>query len=265
MDTKNIDINENDNNQLITTSKELKKKIKAPKRNKGGFFRFFASFVRSVMKILWPTKIFGKANFPKDSKAIVICNHYSALDPCVIISRLMGKKGKVVMKEEVMKNSFVAKTALELGCIPIKRGEADMNAIKSILSALNNNQNVLIFPEGTRNRDGGKEMLEFKQGVATFAIKAKAPIVPLMYYKKTGPFKKNYLIVGKPFDLQAFYDQKTNLVKQEATEYIYDKMVELRQELDFIVEECKGSNKRYLKYIKNHAKELANECNGSQK
>ena len=236
----------------IDANKEIKKKTK----KKGGFYRFLAAFVRKVMGILWPTKIYFKDNFPQNTKAIVVCNHYTALDPCVIISKLLGKNGKVLMKEEIMKNPVVAKVATELGCIPVKRGEADIAAVKNILSALSKNQPVLIFPEGTRNRSGSKEMLPLKQGVATFAIKAKAPIVPLLYYKKTGPFKRNKLIVGAPFYLDEFYDKKANSVKEEATQLIEDKMKQLRAELDILVEKCRGNKKKYFKYVKEHSKEL---------
>ena len=243
----------------IDANKVIKKKTK----KKGGFYRFLAAIVRKAMGIIWPTKIYFKDNFPKNTKAIVVCNHYTALDPCVIISKLLGKDGKVLMKDEIMKNPFVAKVAVELGCIPVKRGEADLSAVKSILGALAKNQPVLIFPEGTRNKSGSKEMLPLKQGVATFALKAKAPIVPLLYYKKTGPFKRNILIVGAPFYLDEYYDQKPNAVKEEVTEVIRDKMCQLRAELDILVEKCGGSKKKYFKYVKEHGKEIySNERNG---
>lgn len=244
----------------IDANKVIKKKTK----KKGGFYRFLAAVVRKVMGIIWPTKIYFKDNFPKNTKAIVVCNHYTALDPCVIISKLLGKNGKVLMKDEIMKNPVIAKIATELGCIPVKRGEADIAAVKSILGALAKNQPVLIFPEGTRNRSGSKEMLPLKQGVATFALKAKAPIVPLLYYKKTGPFKRNILIVGAPFYLDEYYDQKPNAVKEEVTDVIRDEMNKLRIELDILVEKCRGSKKKYFKYVKENGKEIADERNGSQ-
>lgn len=255
-----VENQKNNTSHLKKEAKELtidaNKVIKKKTGKSGGFYRLLANFVRKVMAIIWPTKIYFKDNFPKNTKAIVVCNHYTALDPCVIISRLLGKDGKVLMKEEVMKNPVVAKVATELGCIPVKRGEADVAAIKSILGTLAKNQPILIFPEGTRNKSGSKEMLPLKQGVSTFAIKAKAPIVPMLYYKKTGPFKRNILMVGTPFYLEEFYDKKPNAVKEEATLYIQQKMLELREELDLLVETCKCSKKKYLKLKREQSKEL---------
>ncbi|MCI8421516.1 MAG: (d)CMP kinase [Clostridia bacterium] len=253
---KEIDENDNARVNEKKLNNQVAKQAKDKKKQRGRwFYKGIANFVRKVLKVLWITKIYFKENFPKNSKALVICNHYSALDPCVIMSRIMGKDGKVLMKNEITANSFVDKVSKELGCIPVKRGEADVGAVKNIIGALNNNQPVLIFPEGTRNRQNSKEFLPFKQGVATFAIKAKAPIVPMIYYKKTVIFGRNKLMVGTPFYLDEFYDKKMSEVKESATQFIIDKMKELREEMDILVEKCGGSKKRYLKYKENQSKE----------
>lgn len=263
-------IKEIDQKPVVVEEEQIKvKKVdKAQKTVKKHniFIRSFAKFVRWVMGGLWHTKIYFKDNFIKNSKAVVICNHFSALDPCVIISKLLNKNGKVMMKNEITKNKFIASVAEELGCIPVKRGEADINAVKKVLSALNQNQQVLIFPEGTRNKNKDfKQLLQFKQGVATFALKTKSPIVPLMYYKKTGLFKKNRLVVGEPFWLDEFYGRKPGEIKEIATEYIYSKMMDLRKEVDILVEKCRGSKKKYLKYKRLQSKELhEHACHRSQ-
>lgn len=247
----------------------LQDKHAKPKRKKQKsniFYKCLANIVRWGMGAVWATKIYFKDRFPKNSKSIVICNHYSAIDPCVIMSRILGKNSKVLMKEEVAANVFVGKVAKEIGAIPVKRGEADVNAVKSVFGALNRNQAVLIFPEGTRNKDNGKEMLPFKSGVATFAVKTKSPIVPMMYYKKSGMFKCNRLMVGEPFRLDRFYGKKIGEVKEEATQYIYQKMLDLRQEIDILVEKCGGSKRKYLKYKKNQSREFrANVGDSRQK
>ncbi len=260
------------NGEAATPIKSVDSQVNKPIKNKKSkpkhrwFYKGLAAFVRWVMGAVWITKIYFKDNFPKKSKAVVICNHYSALDPCVIISKLLGKNGNVVMKNEITKCQFVANIAEELGAIPIKRGEADVNAIKKVLGALNKNRPVLIFPEGTRNKSNSKEFLPFKQGVATFAIKAKAPIVPMLYYKKTGIFKRNKLMVGAPFWLDGFYNKNIGDVREDATQNILKKMQELRVEMDILVEQCRGSKKRYLRYKKNQSKELcSNVGNGRKK
>ncbi|MDE7208618.1 MAG: (d)CMP kinase, partial [Clostridia bacterium] len=58
-----------------SVNKQIKGNRKKVKHN--WFYRGIANFARWVMGALWVTRIYFKDNFPKNSKAVVICNHYS--------------------------------------------------------------------------------------------------------------------------------------------------------------------------------------------
>lgn len=121
-----------------------------------------------------------------------------------------------------------------MGCIPVKRGEPDIDAYKSVMQVLNDGKNILIFPEGTRNREGSKELAPLKNGVSSFAIKSGKPIIPMLFYRMHRVFRRNYLIVGTPFYLTDEGFDRRHLT--EATEFVTEKMYELRDEVDQIVE-----------------------------
>lgn len=236
------------------------KKIDKPKKEKKEKFSWFydplAWFLKkTILKILYLPKIYGKENFITESRAIMICNHFSAKDPFPIIAQLFGKKSKALMKSELTNNTFVGRLLKSVGTISIRRGQSDLLAVKQIMNLLNNDGQLLIFPEGTRNKNGGKEMLPFKDGTANFAIKTHSPIVPMMYYKKTKFWHKNYLMIGKSFDLSEFYDKKTLDAKEQSTQKLLDKMYELREQLDIWVEKYGGNKKKYAKYVENCQKQ----------
>ncbi|MEG1394829.1 MAG: lysophospholipid acyltransferase family protein [Clostridia bacterium] len=239
-------------NELVVQKGQKTKKVKVKKT----FFlyRLVAKIGLFVVKFFWPTHIYFKERAITDSRALYICNHYGYVDSNPIIGRIFGKKTNVVFKSELAENKLFAGCMKEVGGIPVKRGESDMSAIKQILKVLNNDEQLLIYPEGARNPHDIKEMLPFKDGTATFALKTHCPIVPMMQYRKSQCYRKNYLMVGEPFDLSQFYDEKLHVVKQAATEYIYAKMLELRKEIDILVEVCHGSKKKYLKYKEEHKK-----------
>ena len=90
-------------------------------------------------------------------------------------------------------------------------------------------------------------MGKIEEGTAMFAIKAQAPIIPLIYYRCTRWNKKNYMLVGHPFTLEEFYGDKSPDVKKRATDVIIQKYAELRAEIDEIVEVYKGSERKYKK------------------
>ena len=79
---------------------------------------------------------------------------------------------------------------------------------------------LLMYPEGTRNREGTQDMAELKTGAARFAIKMKKPIVPMVYFEPTKTCHKNYLYVGEPFTLEEFYGAKSSEEYHAATEVI---------------------------------------------
>ena len=62
------------------------------------------------------------------------------------------------------------------GAFPVRRGETDLQAIASALSILRAGGLLLMFPEGTRNRDGKAEV---QPGAARIALQAGAAIVPV--------------------------------------------------------------------------------------
>ncbi len=213
------------------------------------FMRFMVWLIKRLMLLLWPTKILFKERFNVTGRAIVTCNHYGSFDTNPIINAFYKNKPvSILLKKELMeKDDFKARFLDEIGGIPVNRHQADITAIKRALKALNSNQQLIIYPEGTRNRKDTKEMGKIEEGTAMFAIKAKAPIVPLMYYRCTKWYRKNYLLVGEPFTLEEFYEDKSPDVKKRATQVIVKKYAELRKEIDEIVEVYKGSEKKYKK------------------
>ncbi len=222
------------------------KKEKKP----GLFYRFLGAIGRFLMRIVWwPTKIYYKEKFPKDQKVICICNHYAIEDACAIYNQLFGFKGRIVVKSEAMDDSFVGNFLTALcNAISVRRGESDIKAIKEMMKELSAGGKILIFPEGTRNKSGNfKELMPFKDGPVTIAIKTKTVIVPTLYYKPLKPFgfRKNRLIVGDPIDLSAYYGKQIHEIKDEAGQLVFDKMKELRVQIDDIVENYGGNLKKY--------------------
>lgn len=222
------------------------KKEKKP----GLFYRILGAVGRFLMTIVWwPTKIYYKEKFPKDGRIICICNHYAIEDACAIYHQLFGFTGRIVVKSEAMDDSFVGNFLTALcNAISVRRGESDIKAIKAMMKEISSGGKILIFPEGTRNKNKNfKELMPFKEGTVTVAIKTKAKIVPTMYYKPLRPFgfRKNRLIVGDPIDLSEFYGKNVHEVKDEAAALVLGRMLELRKQIDEIVENYGGNLAKY--------------------
>jgi len=108
---------------------------------------------------------------------VVVCNHESNTDP-LLLSWLPWDM-RWVAKQELFRIP-VAGWALALaGDIPLRRGEA--SSVRALFAecrrTLDAGLSVMMFPEGTRSRDG--ELLPFKDGAFELAIQAGVPVLPL--------------------------------------------------------------------------------------
>ena len=233
-------------------SSEKRKKVKNKYNDSPNLFYHILGFIgRGLMRIVWlPRTVYFAEKFPKEGSVMCICNHYSIIDACVVYHKLFRFKGRIAVKAEAMNNRFVGNFLTALcRAISVSRGDSDIGAIKEMFKEINSGGKVLIFPEGTRNKDGNsKTLLPFKEGAVTLALKTKTQLVPTLYYCRQKPFgfKGNKLIVGDPIDLSRFYDKPIRDVKDEANAYVIAKMNELRAQIDEIVEKYRGSLKKYL-------------------
>lgn len=237
----------------VSEDKQLSKR--ASKRMKSyynlqthfGFYRFMRVILHPIQRLLWPIKIVNKEKAFIDGNAIYTCNHYSKVDTFIPCFALFKKEAHILAKYELFKVPIAGWFLHKLGAIPVRRGEADINAVKNVLSVLKSGNKLLIFPEGTRNKQGTQEMAEFKTGTARFAIRTKSPIIPMLYYSSPKMFKRNWLYIGDPFTLEEFYGARTPEQMHEATEVLRAKMDETRRECNEYVANLKNRKKKERK------------------
>ena len=111
--------------------------------------RFYATFLNRF-------QIVGAENIPASGGVLIAANHISGYDT-VFIPAAVLKKNPLQMtwapaKEELFKNPLIGAIYRSWGAFPVKRGR-DIRAGKH-LGTLLQAQKVMLFPEGTRHRDG---------------------------------------------------------------------------------------------------------------
>ena len=205
-------------------------------------YRFFRWLVKPFLAILHPTTVLNKEKFSEES-AVICCNHYDSSDVLVVAEKLIKKDLNVLAKAELFKGKFSSWFLTKLGAIKVNRGTPEVSVHKEILRRLKVGKQLLIFPEGTRNMAGTHDMADFKSGAGVYAMKAKVPIIPLMFHHQSKTFHKNYLIVGDKIDLSDFYGKNMHDVKDEVAKFLHDKMEELHAELDRKVAELTAKKK----------------------
>ena len=149
------------------------------------------------MKIFHPWKTVGVENLPEGA-ALLCGNHTTAGDPLYVVCCLGRRRQVHVMaKEEIMKWPVVGFILKKAGMFGVKRGKADVAALKEALRVLKGGERLLIFPEGTRVKEG--ETSEAHTGAAMFSTRTGAPLVPIYIQSKKRLFRKTTVVFGEPY------------------------------------------------------------------
>ena len=121
----------------------------------------------------------GLENIPKDRAVVFVANHQGDYDVPITMTQL-GAPPAMVAKIETRKIPMVRTWMELLDCIFIDRKDPRqaIGAMRDAGKILENGQNIVVFPEGTRSR--GDHMNPFKTGVFKIPFHAGAPIVPVV-------------------------------------------------------------------------------------
>lgn len=170
------------------------------------FYKIGKPLVWPFWKIAYHIEILGKENFPREGRAVAVCNHYSNTDPVHLIVNL-PREVRFVGKKELWNGKLLGWALDHVGAIPVDRENVGLSTMKRCLGVLKKEEVLTLFPEGKRNKES-EELMQLKGGMAVFAVMGKAPIVPMMLYRRPKLFRKNYLIIGEPISLEAYYGRK---------------------------------------------------------
>jgi len=121
----------------------------------------------------------GLSHIPRNGGVIIISNHSSYLDHYLIGLSIMcryGRRVRFLAKKEHFEAPLERWIHEWLGAFPIDRSKVSKQSLNSVVSLLNNNEIVLIYPEGTRSSDG--KLQTFKPGVLFTHFQSNCPIVP---------------------------------------------------------------------------------------
>ena len=135
---------------------------------------------------------------------------------------------RYIAKKELFQNPFLKRLMYAMKAFPVDREAAmDMKALKTAMKILKDGEVLGIFAEGTRVKEG--EAKAAKAGVALFALKGNAPIVPVAV-SSTHKFRSVvHIRYGEPVYLDEYKGQKvTTELMEEITEKVMQKVREMK-------------------------------------
>jgi 1-acyl-sn-glycerol-3-phosphate acyltransferase len=147
---------------------------------KGRFFRYVAKAYCFVALRLFRIRVeaAGLSNIDPGKPYVFMANHISHADPPAL-AVVLPQPIHWVFKKELGRIPFFGWALRAGGQIMVDRGDRQQAsaALQAALDGLSGNNSVLIYPEGTRSRDG--KLLPLKKGGFRMAVQSGMPIVPV--------------------------------------------------------------------------------------
>ncbi len=180
------------------------------------------------------TKVYGKANIPfHNPNVIVVSNHSSHLDMGLVKYALGDFASNIralaaadyFFKNPTRKTFFKNFTNL----IPLERSGNPMKSLEPVSNALANGETILMFPEGTRAKDG--KLREFRKGVGYLSVRHQVDILPLWVEGTYQSFPKGQTLpsftsrnlkvrIGKPISISELMPKIESMSLSDQADFV---------------------------------------------
>ena len=177
----------------------------------------------------------GRENVPQEGGCVLACNHVSSFDPWPLGMPIWpGRFLRFMAKSELY--WFPLTLILNgAGAFPVRRGQADTEAIENAVRLAREGNIVTMFPEGTRRTKGLVKRFEARPrtGAARIALEAGVPLIPAAVsgtdrLLRLGPLKVAY---GPPVEIDDLRGHDPREAAQEATDRLMARIDELEASL----------------------------------
>lgn len=123
-------------------------------------------------------QVYGKENIPEEDGMLICANHQGMFDVLAIVAAF-DRPLAAVLKKELADIPFLKQIVACTHSYPMDREDVrqSMKVIMGVTKEISQGRNFLIFPEGTRSKNGN-HMLEFHGGTFKCATKSKCTILP---------------------------------------------------------------------------------------
>lgn len=178
---------------------------------------YCAYFVVAVIfRLLCRVHIEGGEDIPRHGGVVLVSNHRSGFDtlliPYAIFKLQKPQFVRAPAKAELFRFALLRALLSSVGAFPVRRGQSDFRAIRQILQYMQT-EKIMIFPEGTRSRDG--TLQPGKRTVGKLLYQTRPVVIPTAIVGTEGIFTRrrglgNWRVpiairYGAPLDLQGYY------------------------------------------------------------
>jgi 1-acyl-sn-glycerol-3-phosphate acyltransferase len=145
-------------------------------------------FFRTLYATYFHWRVYGAENVPTTGAVILASNHASFLDPPLVGSGLK-RDINYLARESLFRFPGIGALLRSWNSVPVDREGGGAKGLKIILGRLLNGAGIILFPEGTRSRDGNLQPA--RAGIGLVVAKSEAPVVPVRVFGTFDAYGRN--------------------------------------------------------------------------
>ena len=138
---------------------------------------FLRWLIRAVFNLIARVEVKGYEYLPKEGSFVIATNHLGIVDAPIAFYALDRWDMFVMVAEKWEKIALFKWLGRHFNFIFIDRYNSDIKTLRKVISLMEDDNILVIAPEGTRSRVGS--LIEAKPGVSYLATKLNRPIVPV--------------------------------------------------------------------------------------
>jgi len=146
---------------------------------------------RTLYKTYFRARMYNAERVPESGPVIIVSNHASFLDP-PLVGSCLHRGISYLARDTLFRYPGVGWLLRNWDAVPVDREGGGAAGLKAILDRLLAGGGIILFPEGTRTRDG--KLQPARSGIGLVVIKSTAPVVPVRVFGTFEAFGKHVRI-----------------------------------------------------------------------
>jgi len=151
-------------------------------------YNIFYNLAKLLARVFFRMRVVHPERMVESGPLILAVNHTSYFDPP--LAGICSRRGVYYLaRKTLLQWPFFGPLFPAMNVIPVERDGNDMSALREVIKKIKDGNGVVLFPEGTRSKDGNIQPA--RAGIGFVIAKTGAPVLPMRIFGAYDAFPKN--------------------------------------------------------------------------